>query len=128
MTLLATKQADGTSIPTIDGSTWDPWAQRLLFTTESGSNASVMQATPDINATVEDVTAVTGRGGYEGIQNDSDGNLWIVEDVGGTTVPTATKNPNSFVYRLVPEGPEQLRAGAAHALGHHPRHQRGHQR
>ena len=24
-----------------------------------------------------------GRGGYEGIQNDSAGNLWIVEDVGG---------------------------------------------
>jgi hypothetical protein len=24
-----------------------------------------------------------GRGGYEGVQNDSDGNLWIVEDIGG---------------------------------------------
>src|SRR5437763_3863376 len=81
VTLLATKQADGTPIPTIDGSTWDPWAQRLLFTTESGGNASVPQATPDVNSVVEDVSWATGRGGYEGIQNDSAGNVWIVEDV-----------------------------------------------
>jgi hypothetical protein len=101
VTLLATKQADGTPIPTIDGSTWDPWAKRLLFTTESFNNASVLQATPDINSVVQDVTAVTGRGGYEGIQNDSDGNLWIVEDVGGITLPNKAKNPNSFVYRLL---------------------------
>ena len=26
-----------------------------------------------------------GRGGYEGVQNDSAGNLWIVEDVGGAS-------------------------------------------
>jgi hypothetical protein len=101
VTLLATSQVDGTAIPTIDGSTWDPWAKRLLFTTESGGNASVLQSTPDINATVQDVSFVTGRGGYEGIQNDSDGNLWIVEDVGGTTVGTKARNPNSFVYRLL---------------------------
>jgi Alkaline phosphatase PhoX len=111
VTVLATKLADGTAVPTIDGSTWDPWAQRLLFTTESGGNASVIQATPDIDATVEDVSAVTGRGGYEGIQNDSDGNLWIVEDIGGTTVPTATKNPNSFVYRLVLNDKTDIRKG-----------------
>jgi hypothetical protein len=101
VTLLATTLADGTPIPDIDGSTWDPWAKRLLFTTESGGNSSVMQATPDIHSTVQDITAVTGRGGYEGIQNDSDGNLWLVEDVGGTTLPNKAKNPNSFVYRLV---------------------------
>ena len=112
VTLLATRQADGTPIPTIDGSTWDPWAQRLLFTTESGGNASVMQSTPDINATVEDVSAVTGRGGYEGIQNDSDGNLWIVEDIGGATVPgTNAKLPNSFVYRLVLNDKSDLKKG-----------------
>jgi hypothetical protein len=112
VTLLATKQADGTPIPTIDGSTWDPWAKRLLFTTESTSNASVMQATPDINATVEDISAVTGRGGYEGIQNDSEGNLWIVEDIGGATIPgTKVKLPNSFVYRLVPYDKDDLTKG-----------------
>jgi hypothetical protein len=112
VTLLASKQADGTPIPTIDGSTWDPWAQRLLFTVEGGPGGGVYQATPDIGSTVEDVTSVTGRGGYEGIQNDSDGNLWIVEDVGGTTVPgTAAKNPNSFVYRLVLNDKHDIKKG-----------------
>jgi hypothetical protein len=101
VTLLAAQFPDGSPLPTIDGSTWDPWAKRLLFTTESFGNASVMQATPDINSTVEDVSYVTGRGGYEGIQNDSDGNLWIVEDVGGITLASKAKNPNSFIYRLV---------------------------
>jgi hypothetical protein len=103
VTLLATKQVDGTPIPTIDGSTWDPWTRRLLFTTESGGNASVLQATPDVNSVVEDVSWATGRGGYEGIQNDSAGNVWIVEDVGGAS-PAGSKarNPNSFVYRFVP--------------------------
>src|SRR5262249_16186052 len=34
VTLLATTDAGGQPIATIDGSTWDPWARRLLFTTE----------------------------------------------------------------------------------------------
>ena len=38
---------------------------------------------PTIPSTVDDVSGALGRGGYEGIQNDSDGNIWIVEDVGG---------------------------------------------
>ena len=31
VTLMATKDADGNQLATIDGSTWDPWAQRLLL-------------------------------------------------------------------------------------------------
>jgi hypothetical protein len=112
VTLLATKQADGTPIPTIDGSTWDPWAKRLLFTTESGGNASVLQSTPDVNATVEDVSWALGRGGYEGIQNDSAGNLWLVEDVGGASpAGSKAKNPNSFVYRFLPYDKADLTKG-----------------
>ena len=30
-----------------------------------------------------DVSGALGRGGYEGIQDDSAGNIWIVEDIGG---------------------------------------------
>jgi hypothetical protein len=114
VTLLATKQADGMPIPTIDGSTWDPWTRRLLFTTESGSNASVLQATPDVNSVVEDISWATGRGGYEGIQNDSAGNLWIVEDVGGATpagskakIPTASCTGSSRTTR--PTSPRAAR-------------------
>ena len=53
---------------------------------------------------VEDISGALGRGGYEGIQNDSDGNLWIVEDIGGANKPGTVnaKFPNSFIYRYVP--------------------------
>ena len=46
-----------------------------------------------------------GRGGYEGIQADNDGNLWIIEDIGGATVAgeTSARLPNSFVYRFIPK-------------------------
>ncbi|WP_225851097.1 hypothetical protein [Streptomyces sp. HPF1205] len=111
VTLLATKETDGTDIPAIDGSTWDPWAQRLLFTSEEGSQGAVLQATPDIAAKVQDISWVTGRAGYEGIQNDSAGNLWMVEDSGGTTVATKAKVPNSFVYRLIPYDKHDLTKG-----------------
>ena len=51
-----------------------------------------------------DVSGALGRGGYEGIQDDSDGNIWIVEDVGGSAKPgTTAKRPNSFIYRYVPD-------------------------
>ena len=42
MTKLAETEADGkTPVPVIDGSTWDPFAQRLLFTTEGGTGGGV---------------------------------------------------------------------------------------
>lgn len=111
VTLLATKETDGTSIPAIDGSTWDPWAKRLLFTSEEGAEGAVLQATPDIDSKVQDISFVTGRAGYEGIQNDSAGNLWMVEDSGGTTVADKAKVPNSFVYRLIPYDKHDLTKG-----------------
>jgi hypothetical protein len=111
VTLLATSDEAGKALPVFDGSTWDPWAQRLLLTSEEGAEGGVWQSTPDIDAKVQDVSWVFGRGGYEAIQNDSAGNLWVVEDVGGTTVPTAARNPNSFVYRLVPVDRDDLTKG-----------------
>ena len=116
VTLLAT-------VPTgdIDGSTWDPWAQRLLLTTENAS-APTYAATADYPSTVTDISGALGRGGYEGIQNDSAGNIWIVEDIGGAKKPnaagatTAAKIPNSFVYRYVPATPGDLANGALQVL------------
>jgi hypothetical protein len=113
VTLLATTLADGTTpVPPIDGSTWDPWAKRLLFTAENGNKGAVLQATPNIGSTVEDISFALGRAGYEGIQNDSAGNLWLVEDTGGAS-PTGSKakNPNSFIYRFVPNNPSDLKQG-----------------
>jgi hypothetical protein len=117
VTLLATKDTTGQPLGTIDGSTWDPWAHRLLFTTESAS-APTYAATPDFPSTVEDVSGALGRGGYEGIQNDSDGNIWIVEDIGGSNKPGAvvSKIPNSFVYRYVPQTKGDLHNGKLQVL------------
>ena len=116
VTLLATVPSGD-----IDGSTWDPWAHQLLLTTEN-VNAPTYAVTPDYPATVTDLSGSIGRGGYEGIQNDSDGNLWIVEDIGGPAkkdaggANTTAKVPNSFVYRYVPETPGDLAHGTLQVL------------
>src|SRR5262249_47223245 len=116
LTLLATTDANGQPIATIDGSTWDPWAGRLLFTTEN-ENAPTYAATPGYPSTVTDISGALGRGGYEGIQNDSAGNVWIVEDIGGPfKAGTKAKQPNSFVYRFVPASPGDLQHGKLQAL------------
>jgi hypothetical protein len=117
VTVLATQDTDGHPIQTIDGSTWDPFAQRLLFTTESTS-APTYAATPDFPSQVEDVSGALGRGGYEGIQNDSAGNIWIVEDIGGGTKAGSvnSRTPNSFVYRYVSASPGDLHYGKLQAL------------
>jgi hypothetical protein len=116
VTLLVTTDVDGKPLATIDGSTWDPWAKRLLLTTEN-TGAPTYAATPGYPSAVVDVSGALGRGGYEGIQNDSDGNIWIVEDVGGSNKPgTTAKRPNSFVYRYVPAHPGDLQHGKLQAL------------
>ena len=132
VTLLATQDANGNQITTIDGSTWDPWAQRLLFTTENTA-APTYAATPGLPSTVTDVSGALGRGGYEGIQNDDRGNLWIAEDIGGSNKPpagsatcsnsgtpppqcTVARRPNSFLYRYVPAHKGDLANGKLQVL------------
>ena len=113
VTLLATADVNGHTLPTIDGSTWYPFSHKLLFTSESGSNASIMQATPDFPSSVEDISGILGRGGYEGVQSDRVGRLILVEDVGGKngTVNSHARQPNSFVYRFLPNSPFDLKLG-----------------
>jgi hypothetical protein len=112
VTVLATVDTDGNAVPTIDGSTWYPWSQQLLFTQEGDGSTSggIWQATPNYPSTVVNLQGVIGRGGYEGVQADSDGNIWIVEDIGGSTVGGA-KLPNSFVYRFIPKNKYDLTQG-----------------
>jgi hypothetical protein len=117
VTLLATTDKDGTDLPVFDRSTWDPWAQRLLFTAERGNLGGVWAADLGVPATVEDVSGAFGRGGYESIQDDSDGNIWIAEDVGGSNKPgTTARRPNSFLFRYVPRKPGDLHSGKLQAL------------
>jgi hypothetical protein len=116
VTLLADKDDTRAPIATIDGSTWDPFAQRLLFTTESAT-APTYAATVDFPSTVHDISGAVGRGGYEGVQNDGDGNVWLVEDIGGANKPgTVAKIPNSFVYRFVPTHANDLSSGKLQVL------------
>jgi len=116
VTLLAATDSSGNPIAGIDGSTWDPWAKRLLFTTES-STAPEYAATASYTSTVTDISGSIGQGGYEGIQNDSDGNVWIVEDVSGAAKSgTSAKRPISFIYRFVPDNPSDLSSGKLQVL------------
>ena len=116
VTLLATKDVTGANLATIDGSTWEPWAERLLLTTEN-ANAPTYAATPGYPSTVTDVSGALGRGGYEGIQDDSDGNIWIAEDIGGSSKPgTTARIPNSFIYRYVPKTKGDLANGKLQVL------------
>src|SRR5262245_25327401 len=127
---MATQDSHGNPINTIDGSTWDPWAQKLIYTTEN-NNAPTYTQGPNLGDTATDVSGSLGRGGYEGIQNDGDGNLWIVEDIGGSNKPSppdtvcggtgqpacsTARRPNSFVYRFVPASPGDLNDGKLQAL------------
>jgi hypothetical protein len=116
VTLLATKDTDGANLPNFDGSTWDPWAQRLLFTAELGTSGGVWQGTLGVPSTVVNLQRLLGRGGLEGIQNDDRGNLYYVEDVGGSNIvvngsSTRARRPNSFVFRFLPEDPSDLTKG-----------------
>ena len=116
VTLLATTDSAGNPVAPIDGSTWDPWAKRLLFTTEDGGEPTY-SATPNYPSTVTDISGALGRGGYEGVQLDPSGNIWIVEDAGGSFKNgTTAKRPNSFVFRYVPRRPGDLANGKLQAL------------
>jgi hypothetical protein len=114
VTLLATQDSNGTDLQPIDGSTWDPWAQRLLFTVEETSTGGAWQATTDVPAGVDNLQPFLGRGAFEGIQNDSKGNVYIAEDASGssgTGANASAKRPNSYLFRFLPVDPGDLRKG-----------------
>ncbi len=133
ITLLTPVGPDGrTQLNRIDGSTYNPASQTLLFTQENGPEGGVIEMqlgfdrTRGAAAGLRTLCGSLGRGGYEGIHPDDRGNIYVVEDVGGTAVnvkpsdPASLKvarNPNSFVYRFVPNDPTNLaRGGKLQAL------------
>jgi hypothetical protein len=129
ITLMTPGDANGlTGFNSIDGSTWNPFSRTLLFTQEDGSIGGVIEMGADFDpntgggAGLRTLYGSLGRGGYEGIHPDDRGNVLIVEDVGGTTVPQGTipgefgRNPNSFIYRFVPTDPADLTQGKLQAL------------
>jgi hypothetical protein len=113
VTLMADQDTTAQPLPNIDGSTWYPFSQRLLFTSEGSLGGGVMQATLDVPSKVETLYGIFGQGGFEGIQADPQGRLILVEDVGGSvgSVNNFAKRPNSYIYRFVPGNPSDLKQG-----------------
>ena len=129
ITLMTPTGTDGTTgFNALDGSTWYPLTQTLLFTQEAGTTGGVIEVTATSwPPTVRTLYGSLGRGGYEGIHPDKDGRLILAEDVGGISVnvdpqdPNSPKNarqPNSFIYRYVPTADplDPLARGALQAL------------
>jgi hypothetical protein len=115
VTLISDVDAQGNAYPTIDGLTWDPFTHQLLLTAEAKSpKGGVLAVALDGNGDPVDGKAhrldALGSGGYEGVQNDKDGNVWLVEDIGGSNA-SGGKVPNSYVYRFVPSDKSDLTAG-----------------
>jgi len=115
VSLVSDADPAGAPLPTFDGITWDPFTQQLLLTAEAKSPiGGVFAVDLDSNGAAVDGHATRlpalGSGGYEGIQNDEAGNVWLVEDIGGASVGGG-KKPNSYVYRFEPTDKTDLSAG-----------------
>jgi len=126
ITLINPVDASGeTGLSSIDGSTYDPFNGQLLFTSEAGSNGAVVSTPLRWSSTstpsLQFLNGSMGRAGYEGVVPDSLGNIYLVEDTGGSGVvdngtTTKVKQPNSFVYRFVPYNKADLTQGKLQAL------------
>jgi len=113
--LIAARDDAGNPLPSFDGITWNPFTHQLLLTAEAKSPVGGVWAVT-LDATGSSATGranrlpALGSGGYEGVQNDSAGNVWLVEDIGGAGV-SGGKKPNSYVYRFVPTDRSDLTKG-----------------
>ena len=119
-----------TNLTAIDGSVYDPFNDKLLFTSENGATGRVVQepfhwsgtSIPLVPSAIDDLDGSMGRAGYEGVVPDSLGNIYLVEDTGGSTVTDNgvtthnVKQPNSFIYRFVPNSKTDLTSGKLQVL------------
>src|SRR5262245_54562681 len=108
----------------IDGSTFDPFTNTLLFSQEDSNVGGIIQITPDWPPQVTTLYQFLGRAAYEGIHPDDQGTIYMEEDAAGPrpgglatidgtpNVPLrAAAQPNSFVYRYVPNNPGRIEDG-----------------
>ena len=113
VTLMADTDSDGKPLPLIDGSVWDPFAKVLLLSSEDSKTGGIWSATTDFPSKVVNLSQIFGTAAYEGVQIDSDGSIWLVEDAGGSggNLTKSAKQPNSFVYRFIPTHRDDLTGG-----------------
>jgi hypothetical protein len=118
-------EADAIGLTSIDGSIYDPFNGQLLFTSEAGNGGGVIEAPLNWVGTtppaMHRLDGSMGKAGYEGVVPDSLGNIYLVEDTGGSAVTdgataTKVKQPNSFIYRFVPTHRADLTEGKLQAL------------
>ncbi|HEX4336821.1 MAG TPA: alkaline phosphatase PhoX [Polyangiaceae bacterium] len=121
ITLLTPVGVDGlTHFNDIDGSAFDPFTRTMLFTQEDDDQGGVIEIASTWPPHLRTLDGVFGKAGFEGIHPDNRGNVLIVEDSDDVVVnvdpsnddsPIAAKQPNSFVYRLLPTTPFDLSKG-----------------
>ena len=126
ITLLNTPDASGqTGLSSIDGSVYDPFNGQLLFTSEAGSSGAVISTPLKWSGTtppsLQFLNGSMGRAGYEGVVIDKLGEVYLVEDTGGSGVvdngtTTKVKQPNSFIYRFIPANKGDFSQGKLQAL------------
>ena len=119
-----------TNLNRIDGSTYNPFNNTLLFTEENSvgldGTGNVIQITTSWPPVLTRLGPFFGLGGWEGIHPDDQGIIYLQEDIGGATAPANTlatvdgqpnvplrraRQPNSFVYRYIPKNPKRLEDG-----------------
>ncbi|MCI0466734.1 MAG: DUF839 domain-containing protein [Beijerinckiaceae bacterium] len=106
-----------TGFNNIDGSTYNPFTKTLLFTEELASKARtgagrVIEITLEWPPRIRTLEAFLGLGGYEGVHPDDKGNLYLAEDIGGArNSQTEARQPNSFIYRFLPNDPARIEKG-----------------
>jgi uncharacterized protein DUF839 len=121
ITLLTPVGPDGhTGFGEIDGSTFDPFTGTLLFAQEPAVGGGVIEVSVDWPPRVRTLYGTIGHGSYEGVHPDKLGRILIMEDMGGAKVnvvpgdptsPKQARQPNSFVFRYVPDQAGDLAAG-----------------
>ena len=130
-TLLNYPDSNGkTGMTRVDGSSWDPFNGEMLFTQEGNgtSTGGVVGTALDWGSSTDPPAlhhydGSIGKGGFEGIHPDSDGNLILAEDIGGSSITDPSdstagkgKQPNSFIYRFVPDSADDLSQGKLQVL------------
>jgi collagen triple helix repeat protein len=123
--------ANATNLTRVDGSVYDPFAKKMLFSQEGNATTTggIFQVPVEYSPGFQDPATLQGslgRGGTEGMRIDDKGNLLFAEDISGTAVSTDPANnnatpkeahqPNSFVYKFVPTTPDDLTQGKLYAL------------
>src|SRR5262245_11405766 len=127
-----------TGLNRIDGSTYDPFTNTLLITEENNpagsfdGSGNVIQITVTWPPVQNKLGAFFGLGGFEGVHPDDNGIIYLQEDIGGATTPAGTlatidgqsniplrraRQPNSFVYRYIPNNPARLAQLKLHTPG-----------